>query len=98
MSFKPAKEIIPNLIMVVLGIIVMALSFWHLDSEGKAFDNLTGIIRVIVALSAACISIALPGFIELQSNKEGTNSNAPLINAGGALAVFVLVYLFNPIG
>ncbi|MBX2827986.1 MAG: hypothetical protein KTR22_07475 [Flavobacteriaceae bacterium] len=96
MSLKPAKEIIPNIIMVVLGVFVMTLCFFHLDSVDRVFKELTGIIRVIVALAAACISIALPGFVELETKSE--SRNAPLIKAGGALAVFVIVYLFNPIG
>ena len=96
MSLKPAKEIIPNLIMVILGVIVMTLCFYHLDQVDRVFRELTGIIRVIVAMAAASISIALPGFVELETKSE--SSNAPLIKAGGALAVFVIVYLFNPIG
>ncbi|GAB5400500.1 MAG: hypothetical protein Aureis2KO_20850 [Aureisphaera sp.] len=96
MNLKPAKEIVPNLIMVILGVIVMVLCFFHLDSEGKIFDNLTGLIRVIIALAAASISIALPGFVQLKTSEQ--SGTAPLISAGGALAVFVIVYLFNPIG
>ncbi len=101
MSLKPAKEIIPHLIMVILGSAVMALCFWYLAQKDQIFKDLTGIVRVVVALSAAAISIALPGFIELQtSGKEDASANktAPIIKAGGALAVFVVVYLFNPIG
>lgn len=41
----------------------------------------------MVALAAAAVSVSLPGSIGLE--KDG-------YTAGGALAVFVLVYLFRP--
>lgn len=95
---KPAKEIVPHIIMVILGILVMVGCFKYLKDSTTAqndriFKDLAGIIRVIVALAASSISIALPGFIELQTDSK----TAPIVKAGGALAVFVLVYLFNPI-
>lgn len=94
---KPAKQIIPHLIMVALGIISLTLAFFFLANSDKEFAALTGIIRVIVALSASAISIALPGFVNIESEKDAGDKLWPKIKAGGALAIFIVVYLFDPV-
>ncbi len=94
---KPAKEIIPHIIMVILGVLALAGCFWYLTRSDRVFMELTGIIRVIVALCAASISIALPGFVNIQSEKKATDTLWPKIKAGGALAIFIVVYLFDPV-
>lgn len=93
---KNAKEVLPPVLMAIFGIATMYSCFQFLKgSEGELFKELSGIIRVIVALAAAAISIALPGLLEI--GNPSTTRTAPNIKASGALAVFVLVYLFNPI-
>lgn len=49
-------------------------------------------LRVLSALSAAGIAAVIPGFIHLKIAHRGVLS----LRAGGALAVFVLIYLVNP--
>ncbi|WP_299684213.1 hypothetical protein [uncultured Dokdonia sp.] len=99
---KPAKDIIPDMIVAFLGLLTLILCFLYLkDKEcDKIFEPLEGFIRVIIALASSAVSIALPGFINLETIRENNKSDTlwPKIKAGGALAVFVLVYLFNPIG
>jgi hypothetical protein len=46
------------------------------------------IFRVVLALAAAGIAAMIPGFIELEIKAW--------LRAGGALAVFVIVYFYNP--
>jgi hypothetical protein len=46
------------------------------------------VVRVVLALSAAAIATLLTGFINLEIPK--------FIKAGGALAVFVIVFFYNP--
>lgn len=98
---KPAKEIIPDMIVAFLGLFVLVLCFFYLKDKDcdKVFEPLEGFIRVIIALSSAAVSIALPGFINLETIKENNKNDTlwPKIKAGGALAVFVLVYLFDPV-
>ncbi|WP_299336055.1 hypothetical protein [uncultured Psychroserpens sp.] len=65
--------------------------------------------RVITALAASAVSISIPGMLKVSYNNDGSfittqnNQHATLVDkqptivAGGAIAVFVLVYLFNPI-
>lgn len=50
------------------------------------------IFRVVLALAAGGVGAVLPGLINLQVGSAGQ----VLIQAGGALALTVLVYLFNP--
>lgn len=69
--------------------------------------------RVLTALAAASISISIPGMIsvnyvpkrdendKLLTYEKVTNMSLldkePTISASGSIAVFVLVYLFNPL-
>jgi hypothetical protein len=46
------------------------------------------VFRVVLALAAAGTAAMIPGFLQVQVSK--------FLRAGGALAVFALVYLYNP--
>jgi len=46
------------------------------------------IVRIILALSAAGVAALIPGFIDVQYRQ--------LVRAGGAMAVFVVVFFFSP--
>lgn len=46
------------------------------------------VFRIVIALAAAGLATIIPGFISLNMSKG--------ITAGGALAVFVLIYFFDP--
>ena len=48
----------------------------------------SGIFRTVLALSAAGFAAFIPGFLEVEVK--------PYIRAGGAIAVFVIVYFFYP--
>jgi hypothetical protein len=50
------------------------------------------VFRIILALAAAGVAAMIPGFIRLKLSP----SSALAIQAGGAIAVFVIVYFFNP--
>jgi hypothetical protein len=49
------------------------------------------VFRVVLSLVAAAIAALVPGFLHIQSQVYRNS-----IRAGGAIAVFVLVYLINP--
>jgi len=79
------------------------------DFDPKKHQFILWFFRVITALAASGISIAIPGMLKVSYNTDGSFikmegaetptliDKAPTVIAGGALAVFVLVYLFNPI-
>lgn len=60
-----------------------------------AFPNPTPfqytIFRIVLSLACAGIAAVIPGFLSVRTDKLGI-----AIRAGGAIAVFVIVYLFNP--
>ena len=73
------------------------------------YESVFWFFRVVTALAASAISISIPGMLKVEYN-NGTfiaknsgqppmtlTEQAPKIIAGGAMAVFVLVYLFSPL-
>jgi hypothetical protein len=52
------------------------------------------VARVTLAIACAGIAAVIPGFLHIQMQP----TISTVIRAGGALAVFVLVYFFNPPG
>jgi hypothetical protein len=50
------------------------------------------IFRIVIAVAVAGVAAAIPGFLELHLNRNFSLA----IRAGGALAVFVIVYFYSP--
>lgn len=97
------KEVIPHTALFFAGIATLVYCY---NVVGKLpatpHEEQLHILRIFVAFGAAAISIALPGFIEVGNNalksaeaKSTMNLN---VKAGGALAIFVLVYFAAPVG
>jgi hypothetical protein len=91
-DFLAVLEAHPQLLAFFFGLcfvgilLILAIGF----PQPTAFQYM--VFRIILALAAAGIAGVIPGLIQLKMQ-----SNAILlINAGGALAVFVLIYLFAP--
>ncbi len=78
-----------KLLAVGLGLIVLILVIAVLIPYPTSFQYL--VFRTTLALAAACVASALPGFFEFKRELPQAG-----IAAGGALAVFVLVYMWNP--
>ncbi|MDH3699527.1 MAG: hypothetical protein OEQ81_12750 [Flavobacteriaceae bacterium] len=106
---KNKKLLITGAITIIA---VSILAIWK-DLDFESSKVISWIFRVIISLAAAMVSVAIPGSLTIDyTNTEGTlkfvkDENAssrptladkePKIVATGAIAVFVLVYLFNPI-
>lgn len=69
-------------IVFVIVMFIIAIFFPH-PSDFQIF-----VFRVILALAAAGVGAIIPGFILVKFSNY--------VRAGGALALFVLIYLFNP--
>ena len=96
--------------IIAFGAIMIITKDMSLDFEN---DPHFWFYRVLTALAAASISISIPGMINISyvpkqdpqtkvlSYQEVTDMSLldkePTISASGAIAVFVLVYLFNPL-
>ncbi len=94
--------------------IISAFTFFALFASLKNFDvtkkEVFWLMRIVVALAASGVSVAIPGMIKLSHNSDGEiittekdqpfyslTEKEPAIVASGSVAIFVLVYLFNPL-
>lgn len=66
--------------------VIVLLVVARFDRNPPPFSKF--IYRVVMSLAAAGIGAVIPGIIDVSIN--------PLVRAGGALALFVLVYMVNP--
>lgn len=73
--------------LVVVGLAVFLL----IRNEAIADPQLFFVLRVVLSFSTAVLGATIPGFLEV-----GWKSSGLAIRAGGALALFVLTYLYTP--
>jgi hypothetical protein len=52
------------------------------------------VFRSTLAISIACVAASVPGFLEVGKDKGALHAAG--IQAGGAMAVFIVVYMLNP--
>ena len=69
-------------VLFVTTMLIVAIYF----PEPTQFQYL--IFRIVIALAAAGVAAMIPGFLQIEISG--------LIRAGGALAVFVIIYFYNP--
>jgi len=86
---KPLETLEIVLLSLGVGLIVITLVMALATPTPTTFQ--IWVFRVNMALGAACIGALIPGFIEL----SGTIGEIA-IRAGGAIALFLVVYLINP--
>ncbi|WP_299114958.1 hypothetical protein [uncultured Winogradskyella sp.] len=86
-----------TMLYISLAIFVIFLIYFSTISSDST--QLNWFIRVVVSLAAGAMSMSLSGSINIGKDKEMRTlaEESPKITAAGALAVFVLVYLFDPI-
>ena len=81
---------------IVLAFIFGAIFITTLIVLAVAFPKPTsfqeGVFRIVLSLAAAGVASMIPGFL----NVELGPSIGVLVRAGGALAVFAIVFFFNP--
>ena len=70
----------------IFGLIVLAVKF----PMPTQFQY--SVFRIILSLAAAGVAAMIPGFINIELN----STIGLLLRAGGALAVFAIVFFFNP--
>jgi|SRR5712664_3090858 len=70
----------------VAALIILAIRF----PEPTSFQY--NVFRIVLSLAAAGAAAMIPGFINIEVNP----TTGLLIRAGGAIAVFVVVFFFNP--
>lgn len=73
--------------LVVVGLAVFLL----VRNEPIADPKLFFVLRVVVSFSAATLGATIPGFLDIRWSGNGL-----AIRAGGALALFVLTFVYTP--
>jgi hypothetical protein len=77
-----------NLAYLLLGLILLGASLYLSANIQNPAPMEVLILRVIIALGAAFAAVSLPGSVGVDLPKG--------IKAGGSLAIFVLIFFFNP--
>ncbi len=78
-----------KILAFVFGVVFTGVLLLIAYKDRHPTDTARQIYRVVLALDAAGIGAVIPGMISL---------NQPVIRAGGAISLFVIVYWFNPSG
>jgi len=73
--------------LVIVGLAVFLL----IRNQPIADPRLFLVLRVVISFSAAALGATIPGFLEL-----GWRGRGMAIRAGGALALFVLTFVYTP--
>lgn len=72
-------------------VIVGLVAFLLIRNQPIADPKLFFAMRVVLSLSAATLGASIPGFLNLRWSGSGL-----AVRAGGALALFVLTFLYTP--
>jgi hypothetical protein len=73
--------------LVVLGLVTFLL----VRNEPIGDERLFFALRVVLSISAAVFGATIPGFLQLRWSGSGL-----AVRAGGALALFVLTFVYTP--
>lgn len=89
-TYQPALW--EKLLAYVAAFVALALvAFVVIRNEPFASPNIVVLLRTILSLSVAVLGATIPGFLNITWERGGL-----LIRAGGALALFLLTFLFTP--
>ena len=87
----PARRLEMGLAFL-FGCVVLAAVLWLAFRGGDLSNQQFEILRIVLALAGGGVGAVIPGFLELNV-KAGTQL---ALRAGGALAVFVVLYFWSP--
>jgi hypothetical protein len=100
-ALKPVRDATGNpemlsnwitILPVIVGLFFIILSIIIAIFIPHPTDHQIFIFRVVLALAAAAFGVAIPGFINIKFPLWGKG----IIKAGGAIALFIIVYMINP--
>lgn len=74
------------------GVIFVSVILFLVFSSEDLNQNKMWVVRVVMSLAAAGVAAVLPGFIDLEGKLPWINIT--FVRAGGALAVFCLVFIY----
>jgi hypothetical protein len=76
----------------IFGCAAMVAVLWLAFRGGNLTDQQFEMLRIVLALAGGGVGAIIPGFLDL--NMKAANKLA--LRAGGALAVFVVLYFWSP--
>lgn len=92
------KDTIQSNKMLYISLMIFVILFiYFITDKGVNSKEFSWFIRVITALAAGAMSMSLSGSINIGSgnNIKTLAEQSPRFTAAGALAVFLIVYLFK---
>jgi hypothetical protein len=94
MSAKAVQRV--NRLEIVLaflfGCLALAAVLWLAFANASLTDPQFQILRIVLALAGGGVGAVIPGFLDLHM----TTGTKATVRAGGALAVFVVLYFWSP--
>jgi tetratricopeptide (TPR) repeat protein len=82
--------------ILLLLVVIIAILYFPPQQTGPGFALFLFASRLGLSLAAAGIASRIPGFIEVLFNLSFHETMRATIQGGGAIAVFLVVYLVNP--
>ena len=80
-----------EIVLLILGVVLIVVSLIVALIIPKPSVFQFWVFRVIMGVGGACIGAIIPGFVEFTSQ-----INEIALRAGGAIALFLVIYLINP--
>jgi transcription elongation GreA/GreB family factor len=87
-----SERVLSIMLAFIFGVVFVAALLIFVIIIPNPTDQQFEVIRIVLALAAGGIAAVIPGFLDL---RLGVGSKLA-IRAGGALAVFVVVYFYSP--
>lgn len=92
MTTNRCIEIFDRVAATLAALLIVGLAiFLLLRNQPVADPKLFFVLRVVLSLSAAILGASIPGFLKVSLSGGGL-----AIRAGGALALFVLTFVYTP--
>ncbi len=80
-----------DVLLLGIGVLFVVVILVLVVVVGTPTEAQMWVFRVVMALAAGAVGVALTGFLEIQGTLAGLS-----VRAGGALALFIFVYKINP--
>lgn len=82
---------VERLVALAVGALIIAFVIALVWRGEEVTGNLAVFSRIIISLSAAILGATIPGFLNI-----GWKGGGLVVRAGGALALFVLTFMYTP--
>jgi hypothetical protein len=91
-SRQPSQHSLSMVLAFIFGVVFISALLLFVLIVPNPTDQQFEVIRIVLALAAGGIAAVIPGFLNLHLGVVGTL----VLRAGGALAVFAVVYFYSP--